>query len=126
MFNIEGRYLGNVFDSDSNTSEKDPQDLFEDVNQDDDQISVSCDGSVSLPNSDLNESADSIGSKEDEVEVDGNNNRSIPQLLYDSFYSISESIGCLAGKLLPENVFFNCYINYIIVRKIYVLFCRKM
>ena len=122
MFNIEGTYLDNVFDSDSNTSEMDPQDqdLFKDANQDDDQISVSSDGSVSLPNSDFNESADSIGSKEDEVEVDGNNNRSIPQQISDSIYSLSESIGCLAGKLLPENVFFNCYINYIIVRKIYV------
>ena len=126
MINIEGTYLDNVFDSDFNTSEKDPQDqnqdFFEDANQDDDQISVSCDGSVSLPNSDLNESADSIGSKEDgvEVEVDDNNNRSISQLFSDSIYSLSESIGCLAGKLLPENVFFNCYINYIIVRKIYV------
>ena len=112
MFNIEGTYLDNVFDSDSNTSEKDPQDqdFFEDANQDDDQISVSCDGSVSLSNSDLNESADSIGIKEDEVEVDGNSNRSISQLFSDSIYSLSESIECLAGKLLPQNVFLNCYI----------------
>ena len=108
MINIEGTYLDNVFDSDSNTSEKDPQDQ----NQDDDQISVSYDGSVSLPNSDLNESVDSIGSKEDgvEVEVDDNNNRSISQLFSDSIYSLSESIECLAGKLLPQNVFLNCYI----------------
>ena len=112
MFNIEGTYLVNVFDSDSNISEKGPQDqgLFEDANQDDDQITVSSDGSVSLANSDLNESADSIGIKEDEVEVDGNSNRSISQLFRNSFSSLSGSLGCFAGKLLPENVFFNCYI----------------
>ena len=79
---MEGRHLVNVFDSDSNISEKDPQDqdLFEDANQDNDQISVSSDGSVSLAfsNSNVNDSDNSIGNKDDEV--DGNSNRSFSRL----------------------------------------------
>ena len=72
MFNMEGRHLVNVFDSDSNISKKDPQnqDLFEDANHDNDQISVSSDGSVSLAlsNSDVNDSDNSIGNKDGEVD----------------------------------------------------------
>ena len=99
MFNMEGRHLINVFDFDSNISEKDPQDqdLFEDANQDNDQISVSSDGSVSLArsNSDVNDSDKSIGNKDDEV--DGNTNRSFSRLFSESFYSLSDSIGGFAG-----------------------------
>ena len=108
MFTIGGRHLVNVFDSDSNINEKDSQDqdLFEDANQDNDQISVSSDGSVSLAlsNSDVNDSDNSIGNKDGEL--DGNNRRSISRLFSDSFYSLSDSIGGFAGKLIPENVFF--------------------
>ena len=118
MLNIEGTYLVNVFDSDSNISEKGPQDqgLFEDANQDDDQITVSSDGSVSLPNSDLNESADSIGIKEDEVEVDGNriaaflNFSEIHFLRFRAHSDVSQ-----------ENCYRKmCFLAVIIVRKIYV------
>ena len=87
MFNMEGRHLVNVFDSDSNISEKDPQDqdLFEDANQDNDQISVSSDGSVSLAlsNSDVNDSDNSICNKDDEV--DGSSNRSFSRFLVNHF-----------------------------------------
>ena len=101
MFNMEGRHLVNVFDSDSNISEKDPQD--------NDQISVSSDGSVSLAlsNSDVNDNDNSIGNKDGEV--DGNNRRSFSRLFSESFYSLSDSIGGFAGKLIPENVFFRSF-----------------
>ena len=119
MFNMEGRHLVSVFDSDSNISEKDPnqdQDLFEDANQDNDQISVSSDGSVSLAlsNSDVNDSDNSIGNKDDEV--DGNSNRSFSRLFSESFYSLSDSIGGFAGKLIPENVFFKSFTILVITK----------
>ena len=126
MFNMEGRHLVNVFDSDSNISEKDPQDqdLFEDANQDNDQISVSSDGSVSLAlsNSDVNDSDNSIGNKDGEV--DGNNRRSISRLFSDSFYSLSDSIGGFAGKLIPENVFFKSF-TILVITKLMSRFAGK-
>ena len=101
MSNMERRHLVNVFDSDSNISEKDPQD--------NDQISVSTDGSVSLglSSSDVNDSDNLFGNKDDEV--DGNSNRSFSRLFSESFYSLSDLIGCFAGKLIPENVFFRSF-----------------
>ena len=126
MFNMEGRHLVNVFDSNSNISEKDPQnqDLFEDANQDNDQISVSSDGSVSLglSNSDVNDSDNSIGNKDGEV--DGDNRRSISRLFSDSFYSLSDSIRCFAGKLIPENVFFKSF-TILVVTKLMLHFPEK-
>ena len=123
---MEGRHLVNVFDSNSNISEKDPQnqDLFEDANQDNDQISVSSDGSVSLAlsNSDVNDSDNSIGNKDGEV--DGDNRRSISRLFSDSFYSLSDSIRCFAGKLIPENVFFKSF-TILVVTKLMLHFPEK-
>ena len=97
---MEGRHLVNVFDSDSNVSEKDPQDqdLFEVANQDNDQISVSSDGSVSLAlsNSDVNDSENSIGNKDDEV--DGNSNHSFSRLFSESFHTMAR------GGTVPRGV----------------------
>ena len=126
MFNMEGRHLINVFDFDSNISEKDPQDqdLFEDANQDNDQISVSSDGSVSLAlsNSDVNDSDNLFGNKDDEV--DGNSNRSFSRLFSESFYSLSDSIGCFAGKLIPENVFLKGF-TILVITKLMAHFAGK-
>ena len=118
MFTIGGRHLVNVFDSDSNINEKDSQDqdLFEDANQDNDQICVSTDGSVSLglSSSDVNDSDNLFGNKDDEV--DGNSNHSFSRLFSESFYSLSDSIGGFAGKLIPENVFFKSFTILVITK----------
>ena len=123
---MEGRHLVSVFNSDSNISNKDPQDqdLFEDANQDNDQISVSSDGSVSLAlsNSDVDDNDNSIGNKDGEV--DGNNGRSISRLFSESFYSLSDSIGCFAGRLIPENVFFKSF-TILVIRKLMSHFAGK-
>ena len=114
-FNMEGRHLVNVFGSNSNISEKDPQnqDLFEDANQDNDQISVSSDGSVSFA---LSLAITQSVTKMVKLMANGNNGRSISRQFSGSFYSLSDSIGCFAGKLIPENVFLKGFTILVITK----------